>query len=376
MEKCDVLIISNESKEGRDFATYLEEIIKKQGYNLFVVYYESGRLGKEEKEKIDKAIETCKYLVIITVKGDKLPEECVKAIELKKRIIPCAYFPKEEYFYSYLYFFGHLEFSDKDELVKKVMTALNKIKEKENIPLEKNPDELLNRGLLLMKTEKFKDAIEEFEKALKIYKEIGDKSGEANCYGNLGICYERIGYDEKAIEYYEKALEIFKGIGDKSGEFKCYKNLIPIYFNLGSRFLYGKDLKAITYYNKALRLSQKAGDKNMEKECYSGLAKAYDNLGETEEAIEYYELALEISREIDEPEFTAGMYLLPLGVMYYTLKNYKKAIEYLEEAINIHDRGGMLAEHEVKQIYETLSDIYKELGDFEKAEEYEEKSKD
>ena len=61
-------------------------------------------------------------------------------------------------------------------------------------------------------------AIEYYEQALKISKEIGDRRGEGNRLGNLGLAYSHLGEPRKAIEYYEQALKISKEIGDRHGE--------------------------------------------------------------------------------------------------------------------------------------------------------------
>ncbi|HUV83226.1 MAG TPA: tetratricopeptide repeat protein, partial [archaeon] len=73
--------------------------------------------------------------------------------------------------------------------------------------------------------------------------------------GNLGLAYRDLGQVEKAIEYYEKALVIAREIGDRRGE--------------------GADL--------------------------GNLGNAYRNLGQVEKAIEYYEQSLMIGREIRDP---------------------------------------------------------------------------
>ncbi|NAS89575.1 hypothetical protein C4E24_07580, partial [ANME-1 cluster archaeon AG-394-G21] len=57
-------------------------------------------------------------------------------------------------------------------------------------------------------------AIEYYEQALAIAREIGDRRGEGNSLGNLGLAYSDLGQEEKAIEYYEQALAIGKEIKD------------------------------------------------------------------------------------------------------------------------------------------------------------------
>ena len=60
-----------------------------------------------------------------------------------------------------------------------------------------------------------KKAIEYYEQALKIAREIGDRRGEGTRLGNLGIAYSDLGEAKKAIDYYEQALKIAREIGDR-----------------------------------------------------------------------------------------------------------------------------------------------------------------
>ena len=69
--------------------------------------------------------------------------------------------------------------------------------------------DLYNRG---------EEAIEYLNLYLKKAKEVGDKHGEGNAYGNLGNAYLRLGDFKKAIEYHNLHLKIAKGVGDKHGE--------------------------------------------------------------------------------------------------------------------------------------------------------------
>ncbi|MCD4777934.1 MAG: tetratricopeptide repeat-containing protein, partial [Desulfobacterales bacterium] len=61
--------------------------------------------------------------------------------------------------------------------------------------------------------------------ALVIAKEIGDRRGEGNHLGNLGLAYSDLGQVEKAIEYYEQALLIGKEIKDPRIINFCEENL-------------------------------------------------------------------------------------------------------------------------------------------------------
>ena len=62
-------------------------------------------------------------------------------------------------------------------------------------------------------------------KALTINTEIGDREGEASCYGNLGALSVHVGEYGKDEEYLHTALTTNTEIGDKDGEASRYLKL-------------------------------------------------------------------------------------------------------------------------------------------------------
>jgi len=44
--------------------------------------------------------------------------------------------------------------------------------------------------------------IAKFEQALKLYREAGDRLGEARTLNNIGLIYSELGEKQKALEYY------------------------------------------------------------------------------------------------------------------------------------------------------------------------------
>ena len=89
---------------------------------------------------------------------------------------------------------------------------------------------------------------------LKIAREIGDRRGEGNCLGNLGLAYSDLGELKKAIEYYEQALKIAREIGDRRGE----GNQLGY---MGEAYISGRAKKAIDYYEQALKIEREIGDR-------------------------------------------------------------------------------------------------------------------
>ncbi|KAL9951467.1 hypothetical protein ACROYT_G044130 [Oculina patagonica] len=208
---------------------------------------------------------------------------------------------------------------------------------------------------------KYVEAKEHSEKALLISTEIGDKKGEASCYGNFGTVYQAFGEYEKAKEYHMKALAIRKEIGDRNAEASCYANLGTVFESVGEY------RKAKEYLEKALMIKKEMGDRNGEDFCYVNLGTVLISLGEYEKAKEYLEVALEIEKEIGDREGESSCYG-NLGTVFESVGEYRKAKEYHQKALmikkEIGDRNGEAS------CYVNLGTVLASLGEYEMAKAY------
>ncbi len=206
-------------------------------------------------------------------------------------------------------------------------------------------------------------AIEQYEQALAISRESGDRRGEGNRLGNLGLAYRDLGQVERAIEYHEQSLAIAREIGDRRGEGADLGNLGLAYSDLG------QVERAIEYHEQSLAISREIGDRRGEGADLGNLGNAYSDLGQVERAIEYHEQALAIAREIGDRR-KEGIHLGNLGLAYSDLGQVERAIEYHEQSLaiarEIGDRRGEGAD------LGNLGLAYSALGQVERAIEYHE----
>ncbi|TAD97352.1 MAG: tetratricopeptide repeat protein [Oscillatoriales cyanobacterium] len=93
------------------------------------------------------------------------------------------------------------------------------------ITLKAEANRLLKQGIQHHKLSQFREALQSWEQALTIYREIGYRQGEANSLGSLGIAYQSLGQFQKAIEFYEQSLEISREIKYRQGEAISLNNL-------------------------------------------------------------------------------------------------------------------------------------------------------
>jgi tetratricopeptide (TPR) repeat protein len=207
----------------------------------------------------------------------------------------------------------------------------------------------------------YREAVRLLTWSVAAAREIGDRRGEGNHLGNLGLAYHSLGQMEKAIEYHQQALAIAREIGDRRGEGARLGSLGNVYADLS------QVEKAIEYCNQALEIAREIRDQRMEGIHLNNLGNAYADLSQTEKAIEHYQQALAIAREIGDRRME-GSVLGNLGIAYANLNQVEKAIEYHQQALaiarEIGDRRGEGSG------LGNLGNVYYSLDQVEKAIEY------
>ncbi|GCA95526.1 tetratricopeptide repeat protein [Microcystis aeruginosa] len=166
----------------------------------------------------------------------------------------------------------------------------------------------------------YQKAIEFYQQSLAIFQKIGDRWGEADSYNNLGNAYRFRGEYQKAIEFYQQSLAIFQEIDDIRGVAYCYNNLGNIYNSLGEY------QKAIEFHQQSLAIKREISDITGEAYSYLGLGTVYTSLGEYQKAIEFYQQSLAIKREIGDRRGEAKSWF-NLGFTYYKLDRISEAKE-------------------------------------------------
>jgi len=188
--------------------------------------------------------------------------------------------------------------------------------------------QLFQQGNEQYQTSQFEAALQSWQQALTIYREIKDHKGEAASLGSLGLAYSNLGDYAQAIEYHQQSLAIFREIKDRLGEGSSLGNLGIVYRNLGNY------AQAIKYQQQHLAIAQEIKDRRGEGNSLGNLGLAYSNLGDYGQAIKYYQQSLAIAREIKDLR-SEGMSLDNLGSAYLGLGDYTQAIEYQQQSLAI-----------------------------------------
>jgi tetratricopeptide (TPR) repeat protein len=203
-------------------------------------------------------------------------------------------------------------------------------------------------------------AIEFYERVLLIVREIGDRRGAGNTLGNLGNAYAGLGEPRRAIEFYEQQLTIAREIGDRRGEGSALSSLGVAYAGLG------EPRRAIEFYEQVLLIAREIGDRRGEGIELGNLGNAYADLGEPRRAIAFYEQQLTIAREVGNRR-GEGIALGNLGITHKKIGEPRRAIEFYEQQLTIAqdlgDRGGEgIALNNLALAYQALGDLRRAIA--------------
>jgi len=113
---------------------------------------------------------------------------------------------------------------------------------------------------------------------------------------NLGVIHGRLGRYRQAADYHQQALTLFREIGDRGGEAAALNGL-------GETLLAdGRTGHARAQHSAALTIAEQIGDRYEQASAHNGLANAHHASGDTDRARHHWQQALALFAELDVPE--------------------------------------------------------------------------
>jgi len=193
-------------------------------------------------------------------------------------------------------------------------------------------------------------------KAVEMAEKAGDLGVQANAITQLSFAYRALRHHEKAREWIEKGLEVTKQMGDDPRRTPTEARL---YMQLGWNFSFRKEpQKAIDSFSQSLqRLEARIASlrkvpphrrKNPQAiptaeallvSTLDGLGTAYRQAGNDEEAIKAYDRGLRIIKESGLKIPVEGSLYLRLGLLYRREKDFPRALENLQRALEMAETG-------------------------------------
>ncbi len=247
----------------------------------------------------------------------------------------------------------------------------------------------------------YKEALENFEKAIHLYEKIDNKKKVGGCLRSLAMIYRNMSDFEKSITFLFQSIEVSESIKDMPSlarsynelgfvysqqgkyteaikyQFKALKinekseNLVQtarIYTNIGiSYWRMEKYDEAILYCKKSLDIGKELNFKSHINTVYNTLGMIYQKQNHTNIALDYFIKCLEISKELGNRGLIGSSYG-NIGLIYIEKKEYQKALQYLKKGLSIYKEVG--ASSSSANALSSIGQVFFELGDLQKAEQY------
>ena len=240
-----------------------------------------------------------------------------------------------------------------------------------------------NIGVVYQMQTDYNSALDYFLQALKIEESIGSKKEKAKLFGNLGNLYEQQDEYTTSLNYYQKSLSIFQELNDNQQIGCVYGNIGLVHKNRGEY------KKALEYFNRALTIDSLFENKLGLSDNWANLGSTYSKLKEYDRALESYQNALDLDEKMKNISGVAfdlaglsKLYLLmskdnsiPLLVTENNLPNLSNRSQYLKAALELGKKAE-ICYFEIGEsnylIYQTLEEIYTQMGDYKSALKYKE----
>ncbi|MDQ1613582.1 MAG: hypothetical protein QOG00_3513 [Pyrinomonadaceae bacterium] len=254
---------------------------------------------------------------------------------------------------------------------------------------------------LVWKGEARREAIQKYETALALWREVGEHDEEAAALNHVGELYYALGESQKALTYYDESLRLSRTLGNRRREVAALNNLSYAHLYLGDprkatsdcsaalklsrrehdrrgeaialnnlgeiNYFTGTLKAALTYYGQSLLLSREAGDRRGQAQSLYHLGTAYADLSETQQAADAYREALALWRDREDRRGQA-LTLTAIGNLYSAQGEKQKALDHYYEARKFFEP--MCDPVEEARLLNGIGFVYDELGEKPRALEF------
>lgn len=221
------------------------------------------------------------------------------------------------------------------------------------LKLFKQGKEAFNQG-------QYQEALNSFERSLKIFHSINHLEGISVNLNEIAIVYETLGQYEKALSYYNASLKIQRENDLSSQSIAVTLN------NMGELYrLVGQYDKAFSYFEESLKIRRGLKNPQAIATSLNNIGSAYTSLGQYDKALVCFEEALNIFRELKIPQSITTA-LNNIAFAYKYLGQYEKALSYYKESLKIKEEHN-LSLQSIAVSLNNIGEIYDLIGQYDKA---------
>jgi len=159
---------------------------------------------------------------------------------------------------------------------------------------------------------------------------LKDSVGTAETYWDLAQFYHTHNREDSAYFYYDKAQKIYRDLGDHPNSGSLLLNMAIIQKNI--RDYTGSEVTT----TNAIRLLKPLDKFKLLYQAYNNLGIVSNELEEYDKAIFYYEKGIAYIEKSRANRYLPSIWN-NLGLVYHNQGNYKKAIEYFQKALSFNE---------------------------------------
>ena len=221
-------------------------------------------------------------------------------------------------------------------------------------------------GTVYSRNDGIKAALDYHQEALNIAESILDPTYDIQRSINTAI--SGIGYIYKSLEQYDLAIDYFRNSLDYDKKLANTKGQAENYQNIGECLEAIGDLEdSLENYGFALKINETVGSERIRVVSNYGIAHVYVHQDRLEEALTTLEAILPSAENLGDQEILSSVYI-HLGWTLRRLARYEEARKYLTQGLDIAKRYNLLSN--MSQANTFLHDLWRDLGDYEKALTY------
>lgn len=165
-----------------------------------------------------------------------------------------------------------------------------------------------------------------FEQLLDDARRLADRQFEADGLDDLAQCYRGKGQILEGFQYHQHALDIYREIGDRRGQAEALGGM-------GSCALFGAPEQAVIYLEEAADLQRELNNPHSLGFVLGSLGAAYHELGQFERALDYLHEEVTLARQTHN-NANLGQGLSQLGIIYTYLGDEARALDYNKQALD------------------------------------------
>jgi two-component system sensor histidine kinase UhpB len=209
-------------------------------------------------------------------------------------------------------------------------------------------------GQTAMHRDRFTEAHDCFNKALRIRFEKDQSQHTATIYNDIGYLYGLEGIPDKQVEWYLKAIRVYEKVDEPWGLAQSINNLSAVYVEINKR------PEALMYSKKAIAMREKLNDIDGLAISYGNLSQIYLGMDSVEQAVKSQNMSLQYAQKSGIKIRLAHSYM-SMALIMNRQKNNHSALEYEQKAIALLEELGET--QMASRRYISVAILSKALGD-------------